>query len=436
MIGKPSAIWSATLPVVVGFLTAFVLICGFGLWATNVEIAGAVIAPAQVEVELDRQVVQHLRGGVIDEIIVQEGMRVKSGALLLRLNGETQELERAGLDLQLFKMRVEVAGLVAQVEGAPTVTFPPEIHLTALDDDTKSAMISAQRQQYAAQFTSQQKATAYHQKRMDELGAQITGAEALISAHVKQIELIEMDLRDQKSLLAQGLASARFFRSLQREAARLEGTFAELKSTRSQSKARLSALRLERATHEAKRNADALQRLTDLKQERRRLILQRHMLNREIAALSIRAPVGGVIYGLQVNTPGEVVQPGVPLMYMMPQDRPLIVMAKVAPRDVDEVQQGQRVTLRLSAFNQTLTPEIIGIVHRVSADVAEDRRSGQTYFEAEIRIDDAERERLHSDIMLLPGMPVEALIRTGDRTPLSYLVKPIADYFSRAFRES
>ncbi|HCQ59300.1 MAG TPA: HlyD family type I secretion periplasmic adaptor subunit, partial [Sulfitobacter sp.] len=156
----------------------------------------------------------------------------------------------------------------------------------------------------------------------------------------------------------------------------------------------------------------------------------------EIDRLDIRAPVSGVIYGMQIQTPRSVVRAAEPLMYLVPQDRPLIIAARVQTIHIDQVAVGQEVNLRLSALNQRTTPELVGKVLQVSADSIDDDATGQTYYRAEIALNPGEINKLKEGTVLLPGMPVEAFIRTGERSPMAYLLKPMADYFARAFRES
>ena len=156
----------------------------------------------------------------------------------------------------------------------------------------------------------------------------------------------------------------------------------------------------------------------------------------EIDRLAVRAPVSGLIYSLQVQTPRSVVRAAEPMMFLVPQDRPLVIAARVQPNDVDQIVVGQQVNLRMSALDQRTTPELVGQVMLISADAIEEQNTGASYFRAEITLNPGEIEKLQEGTILLPGMPVEAFIRTGDRTPLAYLVKPMRDYFARALRES
>lgn len=162
---------------------------------------------------------------------------------------------------------------------------------------------------------------------------------------------------------------------------------------------------------------------------------RRLALLEQIRRLDIVAPVSGVVYDLTVFAPQSVLRAADPVLYIVPQDRPLTIAAQVDPIHIDALSLGQEVTLRFSGFNQRSTPELTGRVVQISADAFEDERRAKTYYRAQISLSEAQRARLPESTTLLPGMPVEAFIRTEDRTPISYLVKPLSDYFARALRE-
>ena len=184
------------------------------------------------------------------------------------------------------------------------------------------------------------------------------------------------------------------------------------------------------------RREEAITRLRDLQYNALELSERRLTLRRQLNRLDIRAPVSGVIYGLQVYAEQSVIRPADPVMYLVPQDRPLVIATQVQINDIDQIRLGQEVTLRFSAFDQRRTPELKGKVTLVSADAFQDESSAVSYYRAEVEMDEGEMEKLPPDMTLIPGMPVEAFVRTADRSPMDYLVKPMADYFAKAFRES
>ena len=250
------------------------------------------------------------------------------------------------------------------------------------------------------------------------------------------MELIEEELGNQQSLLDRGLTQASAVLNLQREQARLRGQIGELSAQKAQSQERVTEIDIERLKLRSAGREEAITQLRDLRYRELEIAEQRRALKGEIDRLYIRAPVSGVIYAMQVQTPRSVVRAAEPLMYLVPQDRPLIIASRVQTIHIDQGAVGQEVNLRLSALNQRTTPELVGKVLQVSADSIEDDATGQTYYRAEIALNPGETDKLEEGTILLPGMPVEAFIRTGERTPMAYLLKPMADYFARAFRES
>jgi HlyD family secretion protein len=181
---------------------------------------------------------------------------------------------------------------------------------------------------------------------------------------------------------------------------------------------------------------EAITRLRDLRYRELELAEERRSLKERLNRLEIKAPVSGIVYGLQVHTPRSVIRPADPVLYLVPQDRPLVIAVRVEPIHIDEIHPGQLVSLRFSALDQRQTPELFGTITQISADAFDDQNSGLTFYRAEIEVNEGELTKLPEGTVLIPGMPVEAYMRTRDRTPLGYLVKPMADYFNKAFRES
>lgn len=250
-----------------------------------------------------------------------------------------------------------------------------------------------------------------------------------------QRDLLQKELADQQSLLDKGLAQASRVLALQREAARLEGQLGEMTASRAQAETRQLAIGIEKLRMTAERREGAETQLRDIGYRELELAERRRSLTEQISRLEIRAPVAGIVHDLQVTTPRSVIRPADQIMYIIPQDRPLVIGARIATINVDEVQIGQPVILRFSAFSSRTTPEINGTLDRVSADALVDEATRAPYYRAEVSIPPEELDKL-GQLALIPGMPVEVYIQTGERSPLAYLVKPLADYFNRAFRES
>ncbi len=427
--------WSAARPLWTGFLTLIALVAGFGGWGFFTSISGAIISPGQIEVEQNRQIVQHLDGGVVAEIAVQEGQTVQAGDLLLRLDGSLLTSELTIVEGQLYETLARSARLAAERDGADSVTFPPDLVTLATTRADVADQIDGQGRLFLARRETVAKQTEQLQRRLEQTAAQIDGLDAQKAALSQQLALIAAETTSQQSLLAKGLAQSSRVMDLQREAASLTGRMAELAATRAQAEGRGTEVELEILRLAAARREESSTQLRDLGPQTLELAERRRALVERIARLDIRAPVSGIVLGLAVTTPRSVIRPADPVLYLIPQDRPLVIATQVQPIHIDEVHVGQPVRLVFTAFLARTTPELSGHVVLVSADAFTDQRTQATYYRAEIMLDDGQLAKL-GDVTLVPGMPVEAFIQTGARTPMAYLIKPFTDYFARAFRES
>ena len=428
--------WSATRPLILGFIGLLVLFGGFVTWAMTSQIAGAVVASGRIEVDRNRQIVQHETGGVVAEILVDEGDSVQAGDTLLKLDREQLESELAIVEGQLFELMARRGRLEAQRDEAEDIEFDEVLIAAGTANSDTQELMEGQRNLFDARRVSVAQELDQLGKRSLQIGAQIEGVAAQETALARQLELIEEELGNQQSLLDRGLTQASAVLTLQREQARLRGQIGELSAQKAQLQERVTEIDIERLKLGSAGREEAITRLRDLRYRELELAEQRRALLAQIDRLDIRAPVSGVIYAMQVQTPRSVVRAAEPLMYLVPQDRPLVIAARVQTIHVDQVAVGQDVNLRLSALNQRTTPELVGQVLQVSADAIEDEATGQAYYRAEIALNPGEVDKLAEGTILLPGMPVEAFIRTGERSPMAYLIKPMADYFARAFRES
>ena len=433
MTGDKTDRWSARGPLIGGFLGLLVLVGGFGAWAVLTHITGAVIAPGRVEVDQNRQVVQHPDGGVVSEILVKEGDAVAEGDLLIRLDPSELQSELAVVEGQLFEVLARRARFEAERDGAPALVFDPL--LANSDNPVAAELMEGQERLFEARLESAEAEKAQLSKRRDQIRDQIEGIRAQQEATAEQSRLIELELADQQSLLDRGLAQATRVLALQREKASLTGQAGELTAAVAQSEGRITETEIEILRIETTRREDAITRLRDLQFNEIELAERRRALIERLARLDIRAPVSGIVYGMQVFAPRSVIRPADPVTFLIPQDRPLIITTQVEPIHIDQIHPGQDVTVRFPAFDQRRTPELMGRITLVSADAFQDEQSRTSFYRAQVELLPGEIGRLPAEMTLLPGMPVEAFIRTGERTPFDYLAKPLADYFTRAFRE-
>lgn len=428
--------WSAQRPLIIGLITLLVLVGGFGSWSVLSSISGAVVASGRIEVDRNRQVVQHLDGGIVAEILVDEGDTVQEGDTLIRLDANELTSQLVITEGQLFELMARRGRLEAERDEAADITFDEEL-LEAVDTqpDVKD-LVEGQQRLFQARRATTAREIEQLEKRRVQIEEQIRGIQAQQQSMKVQLELINEELSNQQSLLDRGLAQAATVLNLRRTQANLEGQLGELVAAEAQAEGRITEIDIEILKLATGQREEAITRLRDLRTQEVELAETRRSLRQRLERLDITAPVSGIVYGMQVQTPRSVIRPADPVLYLVPQDRPLVIAAQVAPTDIDQLYTGQEVTLRFSALDQRSTPELFGHVTQVSADAFEDQGSGVSYYRAEIELDPGERERLPEGTVLIPGMPVESYIRTADRSPLAYLVKPLSDYFVKAFRES
>lgn len=430
----------ADIPVrrqmVLGFIVLLILLGGFGYWAVMTNISGAVVASGQIEVEQNRQVVQHPDGGVIAEILVNEGDKVKAGDPLIQMDSTLLLSRKLIIENQLFELMARRGRLEAEQDEREEAEFDLMLLEAARENPDVADLIAGQRRLLKARSISMAQEIEQLGKSKAQIADQIVGIVAQQNALTRQLELISKELKDQQSLLDRGLAQASRVMSLQREEARLSGQVGELRARTAQAEGRITELDLEILRIKSRRQEEAISRLRDLQYREFEFLEERRAMVEQLSRMEIVAPVSGVVYGLSFFAPRSVIRPAEPVMYIVPQDRPLVIAARVQPINIDEVFPGQEASLRFAALNQRQTPELLGYVTKVSADAFTDDQTGISYFKVEIVLGDGEITRLPEGTTLVPGMPVDAFIRTADRTPMVYLVKPLADYFSKAFRES
>ena len=427
--------FSARGAVLAGGITLGLLVFGFGGWSMLTHISGAIIAQGQLEVENNRQVVQHPDGGVVAEINVKEAQTVKAGDLLIRLDGNLLKSELAIVEGQLFEALARRARLEAERDDKDAPNFQGELVAIAQTNPDIAELIEGQRSLFFSRRDTLLRQTEQLQKRGGQITSQIEGINAQTDAIDQQIALVSQELDAQKTLLAKGLAQSSRVLDLESSVAQFLGNRGELIASRAQAEGRATEVDLEILRLAAQRREDASTQLRDIGQTELELAERRRSLTERIARLDIRAPVSGQVLGLQVTSPRSVLRPADPVLFIIPQDRPLVITAQIPTIHIDEVYVGQRTRLVFPAFSARTTPEIYGRVIALAADAMVDPATKQPFYRAEIVLEDGEMAKLTHET-LLPGMPVQAFIETGARTPMAYLLKPFTDYFQTAFRES
>lgn len=426
----------ARSPLFVGFLTIALLLGGVGGWGVMAQIAGAVVAPGRIVVDRNRQVVQHPDGGVVEEILVKEGDRVEEGDVLARLDLSLLQSELTIVEGQLNEMAARRGRMEAERDDADAITFDEALLEAAARSPEVEAIVNGQLRLFEARVESLEKAVEQLRNQRLQLDNQVQGIDAQMTALERQQELIGDETANQETLLERGLTQASRLLNLQREEARLAGALGDLISQRAQAMERIAELEIEELRLFTQRREESITRLRDLQATEMEFAERQRSLSKQLERLEIRAPVSGVVYDLQVFGRRSVIQPAQPVLYLVPQDRPLIIESRVDPINVDEVYVGQEVVLRFSAFDMRSTPDLFGAVTQVSPDAFVDEQTGASFYRVEIEMPEEEMLKLPEGRTLVPGMPVDAFIRTEDRSPLAYLLSPLAAYFEKAFRDS
>ncbi len=422
------------MPMAVGLASLALLVGGVGAWSVRTEIAGAVVAPGTIELESNRQVVQHPEGGVVGAILVKDGAVVEAGEVLVRFDNTLLASEFAIVDSQLDEIGARSAMHAAERDDAEAVVFPPELLALAAERPDLARQLEAQRDLFAAQRDTDSRALEQIAEQQAQIENVIKGTEAQLAGLRIQQELVAEERADAETLLEKGLIQLSRVLALRREDARLIGEIGRIESEIARSRGQIAALEIEKLKLGTARREQAIGTLRDLQFQEIELRERALSLRERLGRMEVRAPVPGVVYGSRVFALKSVIQPAEPMMYIIPQDQPLVVASRIEATQIDQVFVGQAATMRFSAFDQRTTPELAGTITEVSADVFTDEATGYSFYRAEVLPDPGEIEKL-GGLSLLPGMPVETFLGTGERTPLSYLVKPLSDYFTRAMRE-
>ncbi|NDD09881.1 MAG: HlyD family type I secretion periplasmic adaptor subunit, partial [Rhodobacteraceae bacterium] len=383
-----------------------------------------------------RQIVQHPDGGVVAEIAVDEGDSVIAGQTLIKLDPTLEKSELAIIEGQLFELIARRGRLEAERDGNQTIDFDAALKERASNDPSVAELMSGQQRLFDARSETASNQVAQLSKRKGQIRNQIEGLDAQQIALQRQLDLIAEELSDQQSLLNRGLAQATKVLALQRTEAQLSGQMGDLSARKAEYEGRITEIDIEITSLDAGRREEAITNLRDQQFRALELEERARALHEKLSRMDIKAPVSGIVYGLTVFAERSVIRPADPVLFLIPQDRPLIIAARVEPIHIDEIFTGQEVTLRFSSLDQRTTPELLGRVVQISADAFQDDARQISYYRAEIVLSEGEQDKIPQGITLIPGMPVESFIKTNDRTPLAYLVKPLADYFAKAMRES
>lgn len=428
----PRSIWKQTA---IGLLLLVVSFGGFGTWALTAPLAAAVIAQGSFVATGQNKIVQHLEGGIIKQILVDEGDLVETDQPLVTLDETAARAKERQLVLRKARLEIIAARLAAQVQGRDTIELPPVISQNR-DDPDISAILHSQKLSFDAWRSKLASDLQLLDQNIESYGFRATGYERQREAVQEQLQLLQEEYEGKKTLLNKGLIRKTEVKAIQRAIAEAQGQIgrlsAEIAETKSQMVKQEQQARQTRNTYQ-EAALDELQGIeADLESVREQAREAANILHRA----TINAPVAGTVVRLYYHTSGGVIESGKPILEILPADAPLIIEAQVSRNEIDSVKVGQKATVRLTALNQRTTPVLNGDVFYISADsLAEQTQSGdREVYLARIRLPVSELTRVPG-FAPTPGMPAEILIQTMERTFFSYITKPITDSMARAFME-
>lgn len=402
----------------------------FGTWAAVAPLESAAIAQGVVSVDGRRKTVQHLEGGLVSEILVDEGAVVEAGQPLVRLDVTQTRAMLGRLRNQFNATAALIARLEAERDSADRIAFPDWM---SDDDPAVASVMAGQRTIFEARRTSLSNQQAILGQRAAELREEIAGLEAAIATQDRQLALIQEEIGGVARLVDQGLERRPRLLELQRGAAEIEGFRAQNQGDIARARQNIGEAELQAVEVATERMGEVVEDLRDAETQSGDLEEQIGAAEDVLRRTDIVAPVAGTVVNLRLFTPGAVIQPGDKLMDIVPSGEPFVIEARVEPTDIDVVHPGLPAQVRFSAFNHGSTPTFEGEVRQVSADRLVDERTGQPYYMAQVTV--AAGEVGGDGLTLYPGMPAEVMIVTGQHTTLEYLLKPIRNTLSRGLRE-
>lgn len=419
-------------PMMLGLVVCIVFVGGFLLWSLVAPLAEAAIAPGVIKVEGTRRTLSHLEGGIVREILVRDGAKVKAGDVVMRLDAVQADTTAEAQRAQRWALLAQDARLTAEQARAREISFPAD--LTQSRDPRAMDAVHGQRALFEARSASLNSQIQVLEARVDQQNAVISGARGQLVATQRQLVLIRQEEAMRRGLVQQGLARLPDLLAVQRSMAGLEGSILDLNGQIDRAQGAI-----EEARKQMQQTID--QRLqeagTDQRDVRAKLAETEERLraaNDVVTRRDIVAPEAGTIVNLRQFTIGGVVKPGDPVMDLVPDSDRLVAEVNVMPTDIDVVYPGLASEVRLPAFKQRLVPFLHGHVTWVAADVTVNEQSHQQYYRAYIAIDPGQIDHL-PNVFLTPGMPVEGHIKVGERSFFRYLTQPVRDSFHRAFRE-
>ncbi|MBV52921.1 MAG: secretion protein HlyD [Coxiellaceae bacterium] len=420
--------------VMFGIIILVVFFGGFALWSSLAPIESAAIASGKVVVTGNRRTIQHLEGGIIDRINVRDGENVHKGQILVSLENTRSHAAFKLTQGELYRLMTIEARLSAERDNAKSIHFNKKLQVEAKKNKTVLELMRGQETIFDTNQASFLGNISILEQQITQLEEQIKGAKAQLLSTIEQYDLIEEEVVAVKELADKRLIEKPRLLELQRAAARLQGVKGETVSKIAVLNQKIGETKTKIHTMKADRLKEILSQLRDSHQKIADLMKKEIIEGDVLRKTEIRSPQDGTIVDMKVHTIGGVIKPGETLMDIVPEEQ-LVIDARVSPMDIDIVHKGLIAKVDLIAFKTRNTPTLQGEVVGVSADSFTDETTGELYYKAKIELDEDQLMNLSKSQELYPGMPVQVMIITDNRTLFNYLFTPVKDSFGRAFRE-
>lgn len=417
--------------LLLGLAAILLLLGGFGTWSATTRISGAIVAQGTIHGLHDKQAVQSSGGGMLASLEVREGDHVSANMQVAKLDGQQVLSQKSILDSQYHEVIAKISRLNAEQNQLETIDYPAELlsrndTQTLIADQTRLFEISKQRQ--AAIEARYRSRAAQINQLQNRLMAQYAASQ-------KQLSLVQTDLARHNSLLGEGLAKMDKILRLQREEAALEGTLTDIEAQLAEARLQQSELDIQHTTYGIEEHNAQTAELNELRAKAAELSERQRYLDFELDNLILRAPTSGIVQGLNPSHPRSVIKPGHILMYIVPENDEMRVTARINPLDIGHLFVGQAARITLNAAHNSKQTSLSGEVIHISADVLEDSKSPQRYYEVELGVTPDSAILIANDEQPPMGMPVTVFVKTNTSSPISYLLHPFHVFFEKALRE-
>jgi HlyD family secretion protein len=417
-----------------GIFVVIGLIGGLGTWAAVAEISGAIIAPGHIAVDSKAKKVQHPEGGVVAELKVGEGARVRAGAVLVVLDDTVLRSDLAIVSKALDELTAQEARLIAERDGADQVRFPGQLVERALANEQASGSIEGQRVIFESRKRARETSQTQLSEQVSQLESLIEGLHAQRAAREQELILIAKELDGVRELFEKKLVPLTRLVALDRDRTRIAGESGKLVSDIATARGSIAEKKIEMARLDDEFHSEVVSELAEVRNRINENVERKVAATDRLSRVEIRAPVSGLVHELSVFTIGGVIGAGEVAMLIVPDGDRLVVDARIEPQDIDELRVGQQAAVRFSALSDPNLKDAVGEVTMISPDLVVDQQTGRAFYRVKLSVDQPDGVD-GQPLRLVPGMPVETFIAKGDRTVLAYLLEPVKDQMRHVFRE-